>query len=58
VFSPFSLIRILGSSFYNGKQIMPSRRHIDSSRASYWHLPITPFHGGLQKVKGKVDGFP
>jgi hypothetical protein len=18
----------------------------------YWHLPITPFHGGLQKVKG------
>jgi hypothetical protein len=25
--------------------------------ASYWHLLITPFHGGLQKVKGKVDGF-
>jgi len=25
--------------------------------AKYRHLPITPFHGGLQKVKGKVDGF-
>jgi len=25
--------------------------------ASYRHLPITPFHGGLQKVKGKVDWF-
>ena len=25
--------------------------------ASYGHLPITPFHGGLQKVKRKVDGF-
>jgi len=23
----------------------------------YWHLLITPFHGGLQKVKGNVDGF-
>jgi hypothetical protein len=21
------------------------------------HLPINHFHGGLQKVKGKVDGF-
>jgi hypothetical protein len=25
--------------------------------APYWHLPIVPFHGELQKVKGKVDGF-
>ena len=25
--------------------------------ASYGHLPITPFHGGLREVKGKVDGF-
>jgi len=25
--------------------------------AKYRHLPITPFHGGFQKVKGKVDGF-
>jgi hypothetical protein len=25
--------------------------------AKYWHLPINRFHGGLQKVKGKVDGF-
>jgi hypothetical protein len=25
--------------------------------ASYWHLLIIPFHGGLQKVRGKVDGF-
>lgn len=24
---------------------------------SYWHLPITPFHSGLQKAKGTVDGF-
>lgn len=23
----------------------------------YWHLEVTPFHDGLQKVKGKVDGF-
>jgi hypothetical protein len=26
-------------------------------RVHYEHLPITPFHGGLQQVKGKVDGF-
>jgi hypothetical protein len=25
--------------------------------AKYRHLPVTPFHGELQKVKGKVDGF-
>jgi hypothetical protein len=25
--------------------------------AKYRHLPITPFHGGLQKVKGNVVGF-
>ncbi|TRZ50216.1 hypothetical protein D4S03_07145 [bacterium] len=25
--------------------------------AKYWHLPVTPFHGGLREVKGKVDGF-
>ena len=25
--------------------------------AKDWHLPVTPFHGGLQKIKGKVDGF-
>jgi hypothetical protein len=25
--------------------------------AKYWRLPVTPFHGGLREVKGKVDGF-
>jgi hypothetical protein len=25
--------------------------------AKYRHLPINHFHGGLQKVKRKVDGF-
>jgi len=25
--------------------------------ASYRYFPVIPFHGGLQKVKGKVDGF-
>jgi hypothetical protein len=24
-------------------------------KATYWHLPIKPFHGGLPKVNGKVD---
>jgi hypothetical protein len=28
-----------------------------SMEASYGHLPITPLHGGLRGVKGKVDGF-
>jgi len=28
-----------------------------SMEAKYWHLLIIPFHGGLQKVRGKVDGF-
>jgi hypothetical protein len=27
------------------------------TKAKYRHLPITPFHGRLQKVKEKVDGF-
>jgi len=26
-------------------------------RLKYWHLLINPFHGRLQKVEGKVDGF-
>jgi len=25
--------------------------------AKYWHLPINHFHGGIQRVKGKVGGF-
>jgi hypothetical protein len=30
---------------------------VTSMEAPYRHLPIIPFHGGLQKVKGKVDWF-
>jgi len=26
-------------------------------KASHRHFLDTPFHGGLQEVKGKVDGF-
>jgi len=25
--------------------------------ARYGQLPVTPFHGGLQKVEGEDDGF-
>jgi len=35
----------------------PPRGYKSLLEAPYRHLPITPFHGGLQKVKGKVDGF-
>jgi len=24
--------------------------------ATYWHLPVTPSHTALQKVRGYVDG--
>jgi hypothetical protein len=37
--------------------VSPHRSTVTSTEAKYWHLPITPFHGGLQKVKWKVDGF-
>jgi hypothetical protein len=39
------------------KRTLPHRDMLTSMEAKYRHLPITPFHGGLQKVEGKVDGF-
>lgn len=39
------------------KHKSPQRGKETSMEALYGHLPITPFHGGLQKVKGKVDEF-
>jgi hypothetical protein len=39
------------------KTIAPKEIHYLSLEASYGHLPETPYHCGLQKVKGKVDGF-
>jgi hypothetical protein len=37
--------------------IKASKDVIAPPKSSYRHLPITPFHGGLQKAKGKVDRF-
>jgi hypothetical protein len=39
------------------KRTLPHRDMLTSMEAKYRHLPITPFHGGLQKFEGKVDGF-
>jgi hypothetical protein len=30
---------------------------VTSMEAKYRHFPINHFHGGLQKVRGKIDGF-
>jgi hypothetical protein len=38
-------------------KIINLHKGISPMEASYRHLPINHFHGGLQKVKGKVDGF-
>jgi len=35
----------------------PPKGHETPLEALYRHLPKTPFHGGLQRVKGKVDRF-
>jgi len=43
------LRRITGSS--------PPKRYINPLRASYRHLPETPSHDFLQKVKGYIDAF-
>jgi hypothetical protein len=37
--------------------VKASKNVITPPKSTYRRLPITPFHGGLQKAKGKVDGF-
>jgi hypothetical protein len=48
----------VGGKVYLQKQSREAPKgYLRPLEPSYWHLPVTPFHGELQKVKGKVDGF-
>lgn len=43
--------------FGKGEIKKPSKGKTIPLEGSYWHLPVTPFHEGLRKAKGKVNGF-
>jgi len=51
---------LLNNTFKLSFQIIDTytpRKAVVFLEASHRHFLITPFHGGLQNVKGKVDGF-